>query len=264
MNEKMEELLTFYALDAVTDSERKQVEAYVASDPEARLRLDEMMRTAAALPYASEPLDPPPALKRTLMDRVNADAEKRFASPAPIQASGWSRFIESILPRLFPQAVTVFSLFIALAVGAWGLSLLNELKGLQAQTAQLQEQVAQQREVLALLTSPNAQTFVVIGTDHQPDSHGKLIADSETGSAVLVVAGLQPLEAGKIYEFWLIKGDTPPVAAGIFEVNEEGKAILNVSHAVTPGSYNAIGVSVEPEGGSEQPTGAIVMLSEID
>ena len=265
MNEKMEELLAFYALDAVTDSERKQVEAYVASDPEARLRLDEMMRTASVLPYASEPLDPPPALKRTLMDRVKADAEKRFAPP--IQASGWSRFLESILPRagqMFPQAVTVFSLFVALALGAWGLSLRNELKSLQAQTAQLQEQVAQQREVLALLTSPNAQTFVVIGTDHQPDSHGKLIADSETGSAVLVVAGLQPLEAGKIYEFWLIKGDTPPVAAGLFEVNEEGKAILNVSHAVTPGSYNAIGVSIEPEGGSEQPTGAIVMLSEID
>ena len=267
MNEEMEELLAFYALDAVTDSERKQVEAYVASDPEARLRLDEMMRTASALPYASEPLAAPPALKRTLMDRVKADAEKRFAPPAPIRASAWSRFIESFLPRagqLFPQVVTVFSLLIALAVGAWGLSLRNELKSLQAQTAQLQEQVAQQREVLALLTSPNAQTFVVIGTDHQPDSHGKLIADSETGLAVLVVDGLQQLEAGKTYEFWLIEGDKPPVAAGVFEVNEEGHATLKVSHAVTPGSYNAIGVSVEPEGGSEQPTGAIVMLSEID
>jgi len=266
MNEKMEELLAFYALDAVTDSERQQVEAYVASDPEARLRLDEMMRTASALAYASEPLNPPPALKRTLMDRVNADAEKRFAPPAPIQTSAWSRFIESILPRagtLFPQAVTVLSLFIALAVGAWGLSLRNELKSLQAQTAQLQEELAQQREALALIASPNSQTFVVSGTDHQPGSHGQLIADSETGSAVLVVAGLQQLEAGKIYEFWLIKGDTP-VAAGVFEVNEEGKAILQVSHAVTPGSYDAVGVSVEPEGGSVQPTGDIVMLGGID
>ena len=69
MNEKMEELLTFYALDAVTDAERQQVEAYVAANPEARLRLDEMLSTASALAYASEPLDPPPALKRTLTDR---------------------------------------------------------------------------------------------------------------------------------------------------------------------------------------------------
>jgi len=266
MNEKMEDLLTFYALDAVTDAERQQVEAYVASDSEARLRLDEMLRTASALPYASEPLDPPPALKRTLMDRVNADAAKRFAPPAPIRNSAWSRFIESMLPRagsLFPQAVTVFSLFIALAVGAWGLSLRNEMKGLQARTAQLQEQVAQQQEVLTLLTLPTAQIFDVAGTGQQPGSHGKLIADSETGSAVLVVAGLQQLEAGKVYEFWLIDGETP-VAAGLFEVNEEGQAILQVSHAVTPGSYSAIGVSIEPEGGSVQPTGDIVMLSELN
>ena len=266
MNENMEELLTFYALDAVTDAERQQVEAYVAANPEARLRLDAMLSTASALAYASEPLDPPLALKRTLMDRVNADAEKRFASPAP-KASAWSRFIESIFPTragsLFPQAVTVFSLFIALAVGAWGLSLRNEMKSLQAQTAQLQEQVAEQQEILAVIASPNAQTFAIAGTDHQPGSHGKLIADSETGSAVLVVAGLQQLESEKTYEFWLIKGETP-VAAGIFEVNESGQAILKLSHAVTPGSYDAVGVSVEPEDGSEQPTGAIVMLSEIN
>lgn len=266
MNDNMEELLTFYALDAVTDAERQQVEAYVASDPEARRRLDEMLRTASALPYASEPLDPPPALKRKLMDRVNADAQNRFAPPAPIRPSGWSRFFESILPRSgqwFPQALTMLSLFIALAVGAWALSLRNELKSLQVQTAQLQEEIAEQQEILAVIASPNARTFDVAGTDQQPESHGRLFTDSETGSAVLVVDGLQPLEAGKIYEFWLIKGDTP-VAAGLFDVNNEGKAILQVSQAVTPGSYDAIGVSVEPVTGSEQPTGAIVMLSEIN
>ena len=266
MNEKMEELLTFYALDAVTDSERQQVEAYVAANPEARLRLDEMLSTASALAYASEPLAPPPALKRTLMDRVNADAEKRFAPPAPIQPSAWSRFIKSLQPRagsLFPQAVAAFSLFIALAVGAWGLSLRNEMKSLQAQTAQLQAEVAEQQEMLAVIASLNTETFEVAGTESQPESYGRLFADTETGSAVLVVAGLDQLEAGKTYEFWLIKGETP-VAAGTFEVNEEGGATLKVSHAVTPGSYDAVGVSVEPEGGSEQPTGAIVMLSGLD
>ena len=266
MNEKMEELLTFYALDALTDAERQQVEAYVAANPEARLRLDEMLGTASALAFASEPLEPPPALKRTLMDRVNADAGKRFAPPAPIETSAWSRFIESLQAHpgsLLPQAVAAFSVLIALAVGAWGFSLRNEMKGLQALTVQLQQEVAEQQEILAVIASPNAETFAVAGTDHQPGSHGRLIADSQTDSAVLVVAGLQQLEAGETYEFWLIKGETP-VAAGLFEVNVEGRAVLKVSHAVTPGSYDAVGVSVEPEGGSAQPTGAIVMLSGLD
>ena len=266
MNEKIEELFTFYALDAVTEAERQQVEDYVASDPEARRRLDEMIRTASALPYESEPLEPPADLKQTLMDRVHADAQKRFVPPPSVPDSAWSRFIDSFLPRagqLLPQAVTVLSLFIALAVGAWGISMRNELTHLQAETALLQKELADQRLVLSQIASPNAQTFAISGTDHQPQAHGQLIADSQTGSAVLVVSGLRQLEAGSIYEFWLIEGDTP-MAAGLFEVNEEGKAILQVSQAVTPEAFDAIGVSIEPEPGSVQPTGDIVMLGGLD
>jgi len=264
MNEKIEELFTFYALGAVTDDERKQVEDYVASDPEARLRLEEMIRTASALPYTSEPQEPPPALKRTLMDRVNADAQKRFAPPPASQESGWSRFMNSFrVGQLFPQVVAVLSLFIALAVGAWGISMRNELVRLQEQTALLQKEIAAQRVVLAQLASPNSQAFLISGTDHQPQAHGRLLADSQTGSAVLVVSGLNQLEAGKTYEFWLIQGDNP-VAAGLFEVNQEGRAVLQVSQAVMPESYDAIGVSIEPEAGSVQPTGDIVMLGGLE
>ncbi len=79
----------------------------------------------------------------------------------------------------------------------------------------------------------------------------------------MVVSGLRQLETGKIYEFWLIQGNNP-VAAGLFEVDDEGKAVLQVSHAVTPESYDAIGVSIEPETGSIQPTGDIVMLGGLD
>lgn len=264
MNETIEELFTFYALGAVTEAERQQVEAYVASDPEARLRLDEMIRTASALSYASEPLEPPTEIKRNLMDRVHADAQKRFTSPPPASESGWSRFMNVFLSgQWLPQAVAVASLLIALAVGSWGLSLRNQLARLQAELASLQQELADQRVVLAHVVSPNSQTFLISGTDHQPQARGQLMADAQTGSAVLVVSGLQQLEAGKIYEFWLIDGNIP-VAAGLFEVNEEGKAILQVSQAVTPEAYDAIGVSIEPQAGSVQPTGDIVMLGALD
>ena len=54
------------------------------------------------------------------------------------------------------------------------------------------------------------------------------------------------------------------MAAGLFEVNEEGQAILRVSQSVTPESYDAIGVSIEPQAGSTRPTGDIVMLGALD
>ena len=264
MDEKIEELFPFYALGAVTEDERQQVEAYVASDPDARSRLEEMIRTVSVLPYASQPIEPPAALKRTLMDRVQADAQKRFIPPG--QASGWSRFIDPLLPHAgqwLPQAVAVLSLFIALAVGVWGISLRNELVRLQAETAFLRQQLQEQQLVMTHLVSPNAQTYLITGTEHQPQARGHLIADSETGSAVLVVSGLVQLDPDRIYEFWLIQGDTP-IAAGLFEVDEDGRAILQVSQVVTPEAYDAIGVSIEPQAGSAQPTGDIVMLGGLD
>jgi anti-sigma-K factor RskA len=73
---------------------------------------------------------------------------------------------------------------------------------------------------------------------------------------------LAPLPSGKVYQFWLIKGDTP-VSAGLFSVDTQGRGLLSVSTSEPIGSFDAIGVSIEPEGGSPQPTGDIVMLSKL-
>ena len=51
MDEKIEQLFAFYALGSLTAAERSQVEAYVASNPDAKERLEEMIRTASALAY---------------------------------------------------------------------------------------------------------------------------------------------------------------------------------------------------------------------
>ena len=80
MNERLEELLPFYALGALTPAERTEVEAYIAANPEARARLEEMKRASAALSYNVDPIQPPPQLKQSLMTRVKADARRPFST----------------------------------------------------------------------------------------------------------------------------------------------------------------------------------------
>jgi anti-sigma-K factor RskA len=80
---------------------------------------------------------------------------------------------------------------------------------------------------------------------------------------VLVVTGLKPLPAGNTYEFWLIK-DSAAVPAGLFKVDEQGQGVLQVTQSLASNSFNAIGVSIEPAGGSQQPTGDIVMLGKLN
>jgi anti-sigma-K factor RskA len=59
----------------------------------------------------------------------------------------------------------------------------------------------------------------------------------------------------------MIAGDTP-LSAGVFEVDEGGVAVVQVARDAAPGAFDAVGVSVEPEGGSPTPTGDIVMLGQ--
>ena len=80
MDERLEELFPFFALGALTDEERTQIDAYVAADADAGARLNEAIRAAAALPYTARPIAPRSQTKQAVLSRVKADAPARFAS----------------------------------------------------------------------------------------------------------------------------------------------------------------------------------------
>lgn len=265
MDERLEELFPLYALGALTDEERAQVESYIAGDPQAKARLDELTQTASMLSYDIAPVGPSPELKKSLMDRVSADARARAAdSRRPRATSGFqperSGFSLSRLFAALSPALAVLSLLLAIIVGGWALVLNNEVAQLRVETAALKKALADQRTVIAQIAAPADQIVVVAGTEHQPKAHGHLIAHKD-GSAVLVVSGLDRLQAGRVYQLWLIRGDTP-MSAGVFEVDETGVAVVQVATVAAPGAFNAVGVSVEPTGGSETPTGDIVMFGQ--
>ena len=259
MDEKIEQLFAFYALGSLTATERSQVEAYIASNPDAKERLEEMIRTASALAYGAAPLEPSPVVKDQLMARIREDARTRFAPAAQTRS-------RQVPARAYggrlAYAVAVLSLLIAAGVGIWGLNVRKEVARLQTEVAVLEQEVQSQRTVLAQLTSPQAHAYAIAGTDFQPQAQGQLIADPNTGSGVLVISGLKPLPAGNTYEFWLIK-DKTAVPAGLFKANEGGVTVLQVTQNLNANPFNAIGVSVEPAGGSQQPTGDIVMLGKV-
>ncbi len=263
MDERIEDLLALYALGALTDEERAQVDAYVADQPEARAQLAELIRAAAALPFAATPVEPPASLKAALMDRVRADARARSSSTAvrpPL--SPVSRLVASLRGSLALPALAGASVLIAVAAGVWALALSAEVGRLCDETAALRRDLARQAEVIAQVSSPGVRVMAIAGTDHQPAARGQLFADPNARSAVLVVADLLPLPEGQVYQFWLIRGETP-VSAGTFEVDERGRALLPVTSDQAVGSFDAMGVSIEPDGGSPQPTGDIVMLSQL-
>ncbi|HSL41987.1 MAG TPA: anti-sigma factor [Anaerolineales bacterium] len=254
--EQIEELLPFYALDALTDEERKLVEDYLAEHPEARQQIEEMGWAASALPYGVAPVEPPQHVKDGLLARVAADESAR-----PLPASQPSR-----RPFRFETLFRTLSLATA-AIAIVGVILLSfQVSRLRTEIAALNERLAAQSQSLDQIIQNLPQSNPVItvslrGTDVQPQAQGQLIANPNEQSAVLVISGLPPLEPGKTYQVWLI--GNAPVSAGLLTVDENGQSVLIVTSEEAIGSFNSLGISIEPEGGSTQPTGEIVVLSDL-
>lgn len=77
------------------------------------------------------------------------------------------------------------------------------------------------------------------------------------GGGLFVVAGLDEAPEGRVYQLWLLD-DGHPVSAGTFDV-DGGVAGLEVAHSLE--GVEGVAVTVEPEGGSAQPTGPRILAS---
>ena len=288
---QIEELLAFYALDALNDEEKELVEAYLKEHPEARQQIEEMGRAVSALPYGVAPVEPSPRSKEALMRRVAADQrassllQKQASRPRVMRLGNifqafsmgvatvaivWAVILNTQLAQLRNEVLTLRN---AIVAQANSLEQINELrnevstlrKAVVAQANSLEQINQSVDQINAKLPQeiPSAVlTISLKGTDVQPQAQGQLIVDPNSESAVLVIAGLDQLEAGKTYQVWLIDGGTP-VSAGLLTVDENGQGVFIVTSEAAIGSFNALGISIEPEGGSPQPTGDIVVLSEL-
>jgi anti-sigma factor RsiW len=281
-----EELFPFYALDALTDEERAEVESYVAGNPAARSRLAEAMSAVTELVMAAEPLTPAPAVKARLMARVAGDATPvatlaAVPPPAPARPARQTRPARgpSVHDFFFGRALGFAVLLVLLgAFGVWRLwqqtnDLRAQVAALETQAVALQSDVdrlqttnetlwaelAARDETLAQYRQPGAVT-VAIGdaTGEHPAAVGTLTLVPD-GGATLTVANLPPPPADSTYQAWLIVGGAP-ISAGTFAVDATGQGRHLIADAA-PGSLEAVGVSLEPSGGSEQPTpGNIILL----
>jgi anti-sigma-K factor RskA len=258
--QQIEELFPFYALDALNDDEKELVEAYLHEHPEARQEVEELKRAASSLPYGVTPVEPSPRSKELLIKRVAADQRpSRVAreQPAPSRGLGWENFL-----RVFSLGAAALAILWAIILNAQVASLRNQIAALNQALAVQSNAIQQINANLPQVPASGAITVSLKGTEVQPQAQGQLIADPDSQSAVLVITNLTPLEPGRTYQVWLIQGDAPQ-SAGLLQVDENGQGVLVVTSAAEIGSFDALGISIEPDEGSLQPTGDIVVLSNL-
>ena len=226
---RFEELKDAYVLDALTEDERREFEEHLATHPERQAEVDELGAIAGLLALYPQEHEPSPELRQKIMGVVEAEATEPEVERRP--ASGW-------LGNLLAWREVALAAAAVLLVGliSWNVVLQSDVQDLQGQVRNAQE-------------SRESRTIALEGTGAAEQARVELISTRDQ-KAVLMAENMPPVPEDKVMEIWVIRDDVPE-PSGLFEPGPD--AVAAVVKVPLQGA-DAIAVTVEPEGGSPQPT----------
>lgn len=231
-------LASLYAIDALDEAERARFETYLARHPEARAEVAEFRNTVARVAQASaEPA--PPGLRARVLDTIATTPQLRLAGPAerPIGQP-------PARPRRWVARGLAAAAAAALVVGAIA-------------SLRWRDQRDDLGAVNAVLGAPDAVAVALAPGDGSGRAAGRVTWSPSIGRTVITASDLTAA-AGRDFQLWLIDDGTP---RSIALVDGEATAIEELVES-TPGPGDAFGITVEPDGGSSQPTGELVLVSD--
>nr|WP_193570902.1 anti-sigma factor [Diaminobutyricibacter tongyongensis] len=207
---------------------------------------------ATELALAVEPVEPPTSLKAGIMAQlgstrqVTADANREAEAEAPdaqqapdavgsAQTRARSRWFTRPVAIVLAAAAAILLFVGGVFVG-------SALSGHNSFEAQQAASLAQ------INAAPDVQhaTSAVAG-----GGKATLVWSGEIGKSALVTTGLPELPSDKTYELWYMRGDQA-IPAGTMVPSGSGATWRVLDGTMSAG--DAVGVTVEPKGGSEKPT----------
>lgn len=235
-NEHIIELIPAFVLGALDPDEAALVKAHLKICKRCLSELEAYNAISDKLMLAVPRYDPPAYLKARILQSVS-DKPKLVA---PVDR--WAKWRAAF--QALPAAWVVMGVLV-LVLAASNLFLWREVSVLRSSAEQIR-----------------FSTIAMAGTEAAPLATGMVIISPDGRYGTLVVDGLPHLEPSYEYQLWLIR-DGGRTSGGIFSVNEQGYASLQIYAHDPLISYPGFGITVEPTGGSPEPTGDKVLGNEL-
>jgi anti-sigma-K factor RskA len=228
-------LLGAYVLDAVDDLERVAFERHLAGCDSCQQEVDELHAAAASL---AEPASaaPPEELRARVLAAASQTRQLapgvllqpvRRDSPA---ARTWRR----------RTLVAVAAAVVAIAAAAGSFAIMNR---------QLDEERETAASVAAVLAAPDA---TVTAADITGGGRASVVSSEDRGEAVVVLDGLPELESDQEYQLWYIDDPEVPIIRSAGTIGSSVDTTPTLLDEIDDAQLVAL--SIEPRGGSRQPT----------
>lgn len=227
MSDSIHQLTGAYVLDALDPAEMHAFEEHLSTCEDCRREVAELRETAATL-GASTPTAPPPDLKSAVMSdaAVTAQLTPRVVPLRPRTARylGWL------------AAAAAFVVAVVLAGNVYT----------QQQTISAMN--SHTEEMMGLITAADAKVMPLA----LPSGSTTVVVSMGRDEAMVMAEGVPAPKPGMTYQTWAYDAQGNPTPAGTWSPDEAGHAAAHVDAQLK--DCTALSVTVEPMGGSPQPT----------
>ena len=275
--DQISDLIPAYALGAADAEERALVEANLARCPEAQAALAEYQALTENFLFSIPPATPPAHLAAKIAAALDAPSVPEPQITARPGSSGWLAQLTSWLTpqgwnaspvaALVLVAIVVFggvySIFQFSRLNSQQMALLERIDAQAALIAQQGEILQDQTSVLVMLSAGNAyraQLPPAEGSD--PEVTAAALYDPQGNQVFIYASNFPILDVNQTYQIWLIQGETR-VSGGTFNVDHYGRGIHVLWNREMIGTFDAIGITAEPAGGSDSPTSPPVVRGQL-
>lgn len=258
----LDDHIELYAVDVLADDEAARVETGLDGLPavqraiyDARIVETQQAITGMASSYA---LTAPDALRSRVLDHVFATGAPSTSTPiADVDTgpapegdtpTGTVTPLHSARRGRIAGALAAAAVVVAVALGAGVLIGRNTAPDSATQTA-----AAQSQQIAEVLSAPDA----TLRSDDLQDDRGRMsvITSRSLDRAVALLRDLRnPIDSDQTFQLWLVGKSQDPVSAGLI-AGTGARSPVVVSQL---GGSRVLAVTIEPDGGSPQPTTPIL------
>jgi len=265
--EEVKELGPLYVIGALDVETLREVENFMRrATPEQKREFAEWHEVAAIIPVALPQTEVPAHLKDRLLSRLAATGEPELQTQTPQTAKVISfqprQRSESSLTRWMLMAATIA---LALSCGYLGWKNTTISARLKQTTLTLEEtdhRLNTLTRQLEAFLSPSTRVISMSGIE-TPQAHAKVVWNTEAQTWEVHIKNLPPPPSDKDYQLWYVTKDAK-INAAVFSTDNSGRGELKLSlPAEALHGLSATAVTLEPKGGSPQPTGKFYLLASI-
>ena len=265
------ELVQSYLLGDLEKLEARLLESHLESCPSCSLLLEGDGETVARLAFSVTQRTAPSCVKERLLGRIETEGRAERTLPRVLEHWSAYAYVEDVLRSLSAHSgklALTAAIAAVVLVGAWSNDRLNDDASSEQPTLALEADSAgadgreSRHESLLMSSSPGASVNMLSGTGPGESARGVLVASRTSNRALLLVVDLPALPYGMVYQVWLIKNNRMH-NAGWFTVDSTGYGQTVIIPVAPFWEFDATGITIEPRGGSTDPTGVSVLSGEL-